>query len=144
MKFALFRTLLVVMGLICISSATSPSVELYGIEDASSVFNEHEYVLAFFFEPWCETCDLFEQIFASINDHLAKASPPIKCIRVNVSERIEARTFYGIYSYPHLTLMYKGFPIHYDGNLKHDLILKWVARRIVKSLVPLKPERIAY
>lgn len=142
MKVTLFGTLFLVTGLICLAAATAPSVELYGIEEAGNVFNSNEYVLAFFFEPWCETCDLFEPIFASINEELAKVSPPIKCIRVNVSERTEARAFYGILSYPHLTLLFKGYPVHYQANLKHDLILKWVAKTVAQSLVPLVPERI--
>ena len=142
MKPLLFSTLIVLMGLLSNTAASASPVELYGIEEAGTVFNNNEYVLAFFFEPWCESCDLFEQIFVSINEHLAKLSPPIKCIRVNVSERTEARSFYGIYSYPHLTLMFRGYPIHYQANLKHDSILKWVTNRVGKSVVPLQPERI--
>ena len=92
-----------------------------------SALQKYEYLMVFFYAPWCIRCNKFHPEYekaASIlkNDNLFLA-------KVDATVEKELDKKFEITGYPVIKLFIKGKPIEYKGERNHTDLVKWIRRK---------------
>lgn len=104
-------------------------------EEASSVLDENELVVATFIEDWCDACYKMLPIMESIEESLAGQG--VRFTAINLDNDKHAWQLYGVEALPHVALFSDGSPVGYSGELQRNQILNWIETKAGKKPVPL-------
>jgi len=98
---------------------------------------EFEYLLVYFYAPWCGHCKALGPEFVKAGQLLKERDSNIKLGKVDGTEEEGLMDKHGVTGYPTLKLYRKGEMVKYTGGRMAPEMVKWLDKKIGPPAVPL-------
>jgi protein disulfide-isomerase A1 len=98
-------------------------------DNFDEVVDNNEYVLLFFYAPWCSHCNSLKPIFADAAETLHNEGIGVQLAKVDATQHMDLAKEFGLKGYPTLKWFHNSEPDDYTGQRSTAAIVKWVKGR---------------
>ena len=89
--------------------------------------NQYEYLMVFFYAPWCIRCNKFHPEYEKAASILKSENLFLAKVDATVEKKLDKR--FEITGFPVLKLFIRGKPIEYSGERNHEDLIKWIRKK---------------
>ena len=89
--------------------------------------NKYEFLMVFFYAPWCIRCNKFHPEYEKAASILKSENLFLAKVDATVEKKLDKK--FEITGFPVLKLFIKGKPIEYNGERNHEDLVKWIRRK---------------
>lgn len=98
-----------------------------------SIISNYDYVLVYFYVPWCNPCHRVTQEFEKASLRIKSLDQSITLVKVNAAENSLLKQKFNIIEYPTFKFFAVGVELPYKGGDTEDEIFKWMRFRAYSS-----------
>ena len=92
-----------------------------------SALKKYEYLMVFFYAPWCIRCNKFHPEYDKAASILKNENLFLAKVDATVEKELDKK--FEITGFPVIKLFIKGKPIEYKGERNHTDLVKWIRRK---------------
>jgi protein disulfide-isomerase A1 len=92
-----------------------------------SAINNYEYLMVFFYAPWCIRCNKFHPEYDKAASILKNENLFLAKVDATVEKKLDKK--FEITGFPVLKLFIKGKPVEYNGERNHEDLIKWIRKK---------------
>ena len=89
--------------------------------------NKYEYLMVFFYAPWCIRCNKFHPEYEKAASILKSENLFLAKVDATVEKKLSKK--FEITGFPVLKLFIQGKPIEYNGERNHEDLIKWIRKK---------------
>ena len=87
----------------------------------------YEYLLVFFYAPWCIRCNKFHPEYDKAASLLKNENIFLAKVDATVEKKLDKK--FELTGFPVLKLFIRGTPIEYNGERNHEDLIKWIRKK---------------
>ena len=95
--------------------------------------NTYQYLMVFFYAPWCIRCNKFHPEYDEAASILKNENLYLAKVDATTEKKLEKK--FKLTGFPVLKLFIKGKPIEYNGERNHEDLVKWIRKKTTGSAI---------
>ena len=92
-----------------------------------NAINKYEYLMVFFYAPWCIRCNKFHPEYDKAASILKSENLFLAKVDATVEKKLDKK--FEITGFPVLKLFIHGVPIEYTGERNHEDLIRWIRKK---------------
>ena len=89
--------------------------------------NKYEFLMVFFYAPWCIRCNKFHPEYEKAASILKSENLFLAKVDATVEKKLDKK--FEITGFPVLKLFIRGKPVEYNGERNHEDLVKWIRKK---------------
>lgn len=110
-----------------------PNINEMNDRSYESIFSNYDFVLVYFYVPWCNPCHRVTQEFEKASIRIKSLEQSISLVKVNAAENPFLKQKFNINEYPTFKFFAVGVELPYKGGDTEEEIFKWMRFRAFSS-----------
>ena len=95
--------------------------------------NTYQYLMVFFYAPWCIRCNKFHPEYDEAASILKNENLYLAKVDATTEKKLEKK--FKLTGFPVLKLFIKGKPVEYNGERNHEDLVKWIRKKTTGSAI---------
>eukprot|EP01134_Creolimax_fragrantissima_P005485 CFRG5485T1 len=108
---------------------TEDGVYVLGDDTLEPFVQEHEFVLAEFYAPWCGHCKQLAPEYAKAAQELAESGSTVKLAKIDSTIHSAVSEEFDVKGYPTIKFFRSGHVGEYEGGRTHSDIINWLSKK---------------